>query len=138
MEVSKQLKNISSSDDFAEDSAKLVESWKNLKLGTESIEPILLFIEENSQIDFGTPGPLVHYLEEFYKKGYEEKLVESIKRKPTIITLGMLNSVINGTKEQDKRKSFILVMEEAKLNPLIDKVALQQANHFLERLSKLK
>jgi hypothetical protein len=29
--------------------------------------------------NFGKPGPLVHFVEMFYKKGYEEKLAESIR-----------------------------------------------------------
>jgi len=56
------------------------------------------FMEEHPEIDYGTPGPLVHFLERFYKKGYEEQLVLSIRRKPTCHTIWMLNRLINGAR----------------------------------------
>ena len=46
----------------------------------ELVEPILEIIETNPNIDFGTPGDLVHYVECFYKKEYEELLIASVKK----------------------------------------------------------
>ena len=59
------------------------------------IEWILHFMEENPKIDYGMPGPLVHFMEKKYKKGYEKLLLESIKRKPTEHTVWMLNEKSN-------------------------------------------
>ena len=39
------------------------------------VEPILEIIESNPNVDFGMPGDLVHFVEKFYKKGYEELLI---------------------------------------------------------------
>ena len=30
-------------------------------------------MELNPGLDFGTPGPLVHFVEQFYGNGYEQK-----------------------------------------------------------------
>jgi len=37
----------------------------------ELVAPILEIIESNPDIDFGTPGDLVHFVEKFYKKGLQ-------------------------------------------------------------------
>lgn len=38
-------------------------------------------------------------METFYKNGYEELLLESIKRRPTMHTTWMLNRIMNADKE---------------------------------------
>ena len=48
----------------------------------ELVAPILEIIESNPDIDFGTPGDLVHFVEKFYKKGYEELLLKSVRKNP--------------------------------------------------------
>lgn len=42
----------------------------------EFVEPILEIISTNPSVDFGMPGDLVHFVEKFYKKGYEELLID--------------------------------------------------------------
>ena len=45
----------------------------------ELVEPILEIIATNPQVDFGMPGDLVHFVEQFYKHGYEELLIASVR-----------------------------------------------------------
>ena len=71
-----------------------------------------------------------------YGKGYEDRLVESVRRKPTAHTIWMLNRVINGTKVPKRKRHFLAAMEQARLNPLVDQDTLQLVNRFLERLSE--
>lgn len=97
---------------------------------------ILHFIEAHPEIDFSTPGPLVHFMERFHGKGYEERLAESLRRKPTSATVWMLNRVINGTKSIDLRRQWIETMQDAGRNPRADRNAVQRVAHFLERLSR--
>ena len=66
------------------------------------IEWILHFMEENPKIDYGMPGPLVHFMEKKYKKGYEKLLLESIKRKPTEHTVWMLNRILNDVNLEER------------------------------------
>ena len=40
----------------------LAENWETRGVGPEAIEPILRFMEANPGLDFGAPGPLVHFL----------------------------------------------------------------------------
>ena len=72
------------------------------------IEWILHFMEENPKIDYGMPGPLVHFMEKKYKKGYEKLLLESIKYKVTVVSLICLE-LISSSGVYSKRVWFSLV-----------------------------
>src|SRR5215469_979883 len=109
-EISHQLESIADLDDFEWQSNALVEQWESSNVGFEAVEPILRFMEEHSSIEFGTPGALVHFVEKFYKKGYDEKLLESISRKPTLHTAWMLNRLINGAKEFAEKRRLVVAM----------------------------
>lgn len=61
----------------------------------ELVEPILQIIESNPTVDFGAPGDLVRYVECFYKKGYEELLIASVRRNPTAHNIWMLHRCYN-------------------------------------------
>jgi hypothetical protein len=134
-EVTRQLQEIVSSGDFAGRSMELTDAWSTAGAGVETVEPILRFMEEHSAINFGAPGPLVHFVERFYRNGYEDKLVESVQRRPTWHTVWMLNRVINGTKIPEVKQRLMAVMEEAKRNPVADQNVLKQVDRFLERHS---
>lgn len=70
--------------------------------GIEAVEPLLQFMERHPLSDFGSPGSIVHFVETFYKQGYEQILITSIKRRPTMHTVWMLNRLKNA--EQEKQE----------------------------------
>ena len=116
-EIKTQLQSIASADDFAARSLALTDAWSTAGAGPEVVEPVLQFMEEYPVIDFGTPGPLIHFLERFYGQGYEDKLILSIQRRPTSHTLWMLNRLVNGARSPDLRQRLIALMERATINP---------------------
>jgi hypothetical protein len=77
------------------------------------------------------PGPLVHFVERFYRRGYEQKLVESVATKPTYHTVWMMNRLINGEKEQAKRQEYIDVLAGVSKNQDADAATVERARHFL-------
>ena len=133
-EITGELERIVLKQDFAACSAELVDVLSAAGAGIETIDPILRFMEDHPSINYGAPGALVHFLERYYRKGYEEKLVDSVRRKPTRTTVWMLNRIINGTQIIEIKRQLIEVMEAINSNPLADQITLQQAKHFLERL----
>ena len=135
-EIAVQLEWIVSVHDFAACSAELVENWTTAGVGVESVEPVLRFMEKHPTLEFGMPGALVHFVERFYGKGYEQKLVESVRRKPTSSSVWMLHRVINGTMDAEERRHLIEILEEARVNPLADQMALALINRFLDRLAR--
>ena len=101
-EVINELEAIANAKDFVFHAYELTDSWAASNAGFEVVEPVLRFMEKYPSIDYGTPGPLVHFVERFFGKGYEAELLESIKRNPTPHTVGMLNRLINGMKSHEQ------------------------------------
>lgn len=134
-EIGEQLRSIASADDFVSSAAELTEAWSAANVGVESVEPILIFMEEHPELEYGMPGPLVHFIEEFYMKGYEERLIDSVNRRPTMLTVWMLNRILNGTKEPVKRQALVQAMRQAANNPKTDRATLERIQGFLERLN---
>ena len=99
--------------------------------GIEYIEKILTFMENNPEIDYGMPGPVVHYVERFFRKGYEGLLYDSIVRKPTIHTLWMLNRIINSPDLTDKERYMQLLKNIAE-NPNESNDIKNEANEYLQ------
>ena len=133
-EITDQMEHLASAEDFASRSEYLVDRWNSGNVGFEAVEPILRFMEEHPSIEFGMPGALVHFVENFHQSGYEEKLLGSISRRPTQHTVWMVNRLINGTTEPAARQRLITLMAHAKSNPLVDSDTVDQINRFLKRL----
>jgi hypothetical protein len=127
-----RLEMIVSSNSVEEQSAKLVEDLKKEPGCFDAIEPILWCMEKHSGLEFGSPGPLVHFLESFYGKGYEQKLIESIQRKPTTHTVWMLNRVINGAKNFDEKRRLLEILKAVERYSTADIEAKREAAEFLK------
>jgi hypothetical protein len=135
--ISEQLNEVRTNPDFIELTGRLTEEWSVGKNAIDAVDPILRFMEANPALDYGMPGPLVHFVEHFYGSGYERKLVESIERHPTSHTVWMLNRVINGTKDKRERDRLTTVLERAGQHALADTSTRESVARFLERLSKI-
>ena len=94
----------------------------------DSVQPLLRLMERHPLADLGSPGPIVHFVERFYKKGYEEELLLSLKRMPTLHTVWMLNRLINGT---DQVEVYLGLLKEISENASYDKEIREEALHFL-------
>lgn len=113
--------------DIAYDVTEEIESYEN---AFDAVEPILKLMEQNPDIDFGLPGPLVHFVEQFYGNGYEEKLVQSIERFPTSHTVWMLNRVVNGC-EGVQKKYYLNVFKNVLNSPDVNKDLTSIIKEFL-------
>ena len=66
-------------------------------------------MEDHPELDYGSPGALVFYAEKFLGRGYELRLEQSLRRKPSIPTVMMLNRLLNGTSGEDHRAYLVLL-----------------------------
>ena len=104
----KEIENSIGSDDFELVMEDNIMKLEIQNIGIEAVKPLLQLMERHPLGEFGVPGAIVHFVERFYKKGYEELLVESIKRKPTMHTVWMLKRIINGS---ENKKDYIELMK---------------------------
>lgn len=92
----------------------------------KSMDAIFLFIEGNPNSDLGSPGPFVHFLERFAPV-YFPKLINSIEKSPTPITLDMLNRILNTDLNSESRICYmnllLSVSKSSNLNQAIINIA---------------
>ena len=96
----------------------------------ENVKRILTFMEKHPDVDYGMPGPLVHYIERFFLKGYEELLYDSVKNSPTEHTLWMLNRIINAPKLINRDK-YLTLMKGIAVSDNVPKQIRSEAKLFL-------
>lgn len=136
IELSTKLHQATNNRDFLLATEMLVENLESNGSELEFIEVILQFMEQNPSLDYGMPGPLVHYLEKFYGHGYENKLFASLLRHPVMHTTWMLNRIINGTKDIKERSKLIELLKNIENHPLVDVETKNLAEHFLQNIQR--
>ena len=91
------------------------------------------FFEKFPSADFGSPGPLVHLIEDADVAYYAGLLLSSLERKPVNHTLWMANRLLNDKKVTDPlRSSLVTALKNGVEHPLSDDLARQAAREFLE------
>lgn len=68
-------------------------------------------IENLADADLGSPGPLVHALERM--RGHYEPELESIKRKPALLTVWMVNRILNAALAPAQRNMYLGLLQTA-------------------------
>lgn len=126
--IIKKIEDNIDSDDFEVIMTECMQDIESDYNEPDSIEPLLQLMERQPLTDFGSPGPIVHFVERFYKKGYEEKLISSLKRMPALQTVWMLNRIINGT---DNPEAYLSLLKQISENKAYDKEIRDEALHFL-------
>lgn len=98
-------------------------------------EPAVVFpeffalMERLPDSELGTPGPLVHTMEK-HVGSYESLLVDSVKRKPTDLSVWMVNRILNG---QEKDAAFWMgILAFTVEHPEASQVVRDQARGFIE------
>lgn len=125
-----ELKNAMLNEDFYETN-EVIEKMKQEDNAFEYLPFIFDIMETNPELDYGMPGPVVHFMESYYRKGYEELLLKSVQKMPTSHTVWMLNRVINDP-ELSNRKMYIEVLESALNRKDISQTVRTDIEKFLE------
>ena len=94
------------------------------------VAPILDFISKHPEVDFDSPGYLVHFVERFYHQGYEDLLMEVVGKNPTLHNIWMLHRCCNDNDPNLVRQIQALVGELKK-----DKTLDSQVKTMLEDLT---
>lgn len=129
-EVLDRLYNLRFESRYLERLEELTDELRQCAEARFAVEPVLRFIEAHPDQDLGAPGPLVHFLEEFYNGGYEQLLLESVARKATALNLWMLNRVINGS-EGTEKDSYVNAMRAVAVDERANPELRDLAREFL-------
>ena len=103
-------KNIKPYEEYVVDD-EAMQAMNSISNAEELVKPILELIGNNATVDFGTPGYLVHFVESFYNKGYEELLIQSVIKTPTPHNIWLLHRCYNNVKDTKHNTYKIIAME---------------------------
>lgn len=95
----------------------------------ELVEPILDIIGSNPTVDFGAPGDLVHYVECFSGKGYEELLIQSVMKTPTPHNIWMLHRCYNDPKDH-RHEIYKTLIEALKETDTVSEEVKREIDEF--------
>jgi len=98
--------------------------------GVQFLPALFAILENNPGADFGSPGVIVHTAERYFKNGYEQALLTSLRRHPTPHTVWMLNRVINAVQGQE-RAELVSLMTHFAEDCAIDVETRMAARDFL-------
>ena len=94
--------------------------------------PLLFdWFEAHAGLFVGSPGAFVHFIEE--KLDFFPLLLASLARKPTGITVWMVNRIANAATGAPEIQQWIEVLQAAIAHPLADEECRDDAQHFLQR-----
>ena len=112
-EIITQLQNAAKEDEAYYMDDDLIDAINEYPEPFELVEPILEIIGTNPTVDFGMPVDLVHFVELFYKHGYEELLVSSVRKNPTAYNIWMVHRCFIDV-NNPKRDMFVKLIKELK------------------------
>ena len=112
-EIISRLQNAAKEDEEYYMDDDLIDAINEYPEPFELVEPILEIIGTHPRVDFGMPGDLVHFLEQFYKHGYEELLVSSVRKNPTAHNIWMVHRCFNDV-NNPKREMIVELMKKLK------------------------
>jgi len=109
---------------------QLTEAVITLPSPEKAITEMFAVMERLPECDLGSPGPLVHTLETF--SGYEEELVKSVRRRPTALSVWMINRILNTDLASDVRREFMALLRDSEVHPEATSEAREQARDFIK------
>ena len=105
--------------------------------GPELAPCFLAMMERHPLSDFGCPGAIVHFVERAYGQGkeaqeeYDRMVAASVRRRPALHTLWMLNLITN-VSEGKKREGSLALFRDIMENPAWEEPVREQARDYLE------
>ncbi len=96
--------------------------------GVACIPAMVDVMERLDHADLGSPGPLVHTIEGWPGQ-YEELLADSLQRKPTPLTVWMVNRILN--RQPDNANIWLDLLRSVRDHPAASPAAKADAEGFL-------
>jgi hypothetical protein len=101
-----------------------------------AIPALFAVMERMPDTEMGTPGPLVHTLEQM-RGHYEHELAQSVKRQPANLSVWMVNRILNGTRDSRQRQIYLDLLRIAAEHPSAPESVRDEAEHFIQHQSRV-
>lgn len=132
-----KLESFVDTDDLEYEMDGIMAQIETLGGGPELAPPLLAMMERHPLSDFGCPGAVVHFMERAYGRGeeareeYDRLVTASIRRRPAVHTLWMLNRVTN-VSEGEKREKLLALLRDVAESEQWEQPVRDSARDFLE------
>lgn len=113
---------------------ELTEELMMLPRPERGVPALFDVMERMPDADLGSPGPLVHTLEQM-RGHYEGELVESIRRRPSPTAIWMVNRILNATRVPEQRQFYMDLLRFAAEHPAATEAARHDTQHFIKHQS---
>ncbi len=113
----------------------LTDELMGLPQPERAIPALFDVMERMPDVEMGTPGPIVHTLEQM-RGNYERELVESIKRRPTDLTVWMVNRILNATRDREQRQFYMDLLRFATEHPAATQFTKDRALDYIKHQMK--
>ncbi len=108
---------------------QIFEEFRTVSGKERALSVMFALMERFPDADLGSPGPIVHELEAI--AGYQAMLRDSLRRRPTHLTVWMVNRILNSQLDEAERKSWLNALREASNHPLASELAKEDSQEFL-------
>lgn len=123
-----EIEELIGSDNFEYEMEEKMNLIKAEGAGIETVIPLLQIMERHPLDDFGMPGAMVHFIETF-APDYEIYLVESLKRRPALHTIWMLNRCLNSC---SRKSEYIDLLKEIAIKDDVEKEIRNSTQEFID------
>jgi len=130
-----KLRNFSPTGDEAADVAVLhglIEPLRYRQPAIEVRQQLIGIFERFPAASFGSPGPIVHALEASPIDEHVDLLVESLRRRATVMTVWMAERCFRSNLSDHNRQALLNVLREAAETPLNEEIATLIDNALTE------
>ena len=100
-----------------------------------AIPALFAVMERMPATEMGTPGPLVHTLEQM-RGHYEHELAQSVKRQPANLSVWMVNRILNGTRDSRQRQIYLDLLRISAEHPTAPDSVRHEAEHFIQHQNR--
>lgn len=107
---------------------ELTDALIELPAPEQAIPELFAVMERLPDADLGSPGPLVHTLE---RMDYTAELVASLRRRPTSLSVWMVNRILNSSLSPERRQFFLDLLASVTDHPEAGEAARDEAAHFI-------
>lgn len=116
---------------------ELTEELMALPQPERAIRPMFGLMERLPESDLGSPGPLGHTLEKMEGR-YEAELAESIRRKPTTLSVWMADRLMILTRNPRQWEFYLDLLRLVIEHPEASETEQEQAERFIEHQANRK
>lgn len=96
-----------------------------------AVPEMFQLMERMPEAELGSPGPLVHTLEGI--PGYEGHLADSVRRQPSLLSVWMVNRILNSPLMEDQRQFWIALLRRSADRPDLPQAVRKDVLGFLAR-----